>query len=1136
MAYLRRFFIVFIIFTSLIAGFFNFSQVSAQTPRPQPTQSQAECYSQCGFYKFYWKGDFCYDMVQLNCTESFNLKDVVSMVKSIRKSFLTGKLKQIVDVTPIFKAWLICKPLIEDCIVPQLDDCASYCQTNTVGYAPNLSVGSDWGSFHGLFYSDERKTLNMKVINNGLGYASDIGVTMSYGYTANQDGTGMTGSVYLSETIPELLFLGSRQAAPKGVGDIVTDFLIDESNFASYLQGFKSDADNYYIPPGWEKTISFSAPEGKLTRIILNVDPNQDIVESNENDNTYILDIDKRPTPARFEITNIEVIRQGNTLTDYMVKITVENTGDLEGSATLSFIEGGDAGGNPEGSVSKSVGSHATTVFEVNKSVDVTNGYWTCVKAKIFTAIVKDDSGASTRRQFEIPLYAGHISGRVTDMKGKSVAGATVTASTGQTTTTSSYGFYHLNGFTNLGEINLTFSHKNYTGKVTKPVTFTFDKDTAKPWSCDIKGLNQTSVDAVLRDTPLKLTVKLKSSTGILLDGQVILSGGAGSFTYEVPGEKLIEEMEPGQFRVTAGAPSYITKEIQTVLTPPEQTLEIVLEKLNGRETDEGLLIINPVKIWEKNIDTGIINTLAGAKNGKLLVVNTADSSNKSGGINSWTGKLTFINPVDGMIIRSAPVPFNVGQSRAAIDASYDGRTVGFTYSIQDSEVKTKSHTFVKAFNAIGNELGTLDLGVSRSVMMEVSPDGYYLYPHQLINASLYQYTRKEIEGVGDGRDHQSYMANQTLHFLRNNKIIAGCKEGQCVININDTVNRVLGKVDKVARLIDSNNDGSAIVIRTDDTIKLFGSPGWEKELPGNPHFESAGITPGSEYVIATTGGNGSEKLKIFDRSGVDITPDFDYKNVRLVEANDRGMFFSVVRSNKITYYQIGKYTTEYNPPEEIQEEETVTSDLEQYSGGEFKPLNPKSWDQLDLYGGLLRAKKRLTLKTSWGSMTVGEGTIFAKNHLSQPMLFWGSMEIDAETPQIVLVFKFKEYDVSKFNFVLNLYRGDQPLEGGYVTVTNLHTRYEIKAGKRGVLVLVNNGSVSVETGENKIEVKQGQLAQINENDIKVGANWIQYTGWVITIFLIAGCLLIFWKIKSKVIRLLKLLIKQIKEFKREKK
>jgi len=437
--------------------------------RAQTTQPAGLCYHQCGVYKFYWKGDFCYDLVQQNCTESFNLKSVVSMVKSIRSSFLTGKLKEIVDVAPIFKAWLICKPIIEDCIVPQLDACKTICEQSPTFYAPNLTVGGYWSDFHGLYYDDEKKTLSMRVMNNGLGYASDIGVQLSYGYTSNQDGSGMTGGTYLSETIPELLFLGSRQAAPKGVGDIVTDFLIDESNFSKYLQRFKSDADNYYIPPGWEKTIEISAPEGKLTRFILNVDYNQEIAESNEGDNTYILDIDKRPTPARFNFDKIEVVRNFNSITEYTVRATIRNTGDLQGDATVSFYEGNDpTGKQPLFTKTDRVYGKDATVFATTLTVDVSKLQSSCAYTKRFSATVKDENGVTQTSYFDIPLYAGHIFGLVKDLAGKPIKGATVKASTGQTATTSEGGYYHLTGIGVLGEITVTFSHPNYTGEVTK--------------------------------------------------------------------------------------------------------------------------------------------------------------------------------------------------------------------------------------------------------------------------------------------------------------------------------------------------------------------------------------------------------------------------------------------------------------------------------------------------------------------------------------------------------------------------------------------------------------------------------------------------------------------------------------------
>jgi len=1054
----------------------------------QSTQPAGLCYSQCGFYKFYWKGDFCYDLVQQNCTESFSLKDVVSMVKTIRSSFLTGKLKEVVDVTPIFKAWLICKPLIEDCIVPQLDACKTTCEQSPTFYAPNLSVGSDWGSFHGLYYDDEKKLLYLRVVNNGFGYASDIGVQLTYGYTANQDGSGMTGGTYLSETIPELLFLGSRQAAPKGVGDIVTDFLIDESNFSSFLQRFKSDADNYYIPPAWEKTIQISAPEGKLTRFILNVDYNQEITESSENDNTYILEIDKRPTPARFEFEKIEVIRIGDTLTDYQIKATVKNSGDLDGNALVSFYEGNQASGNPVYNQSERISGHDRTVFTAQLQVDVTEGSPSCARNKRFLATVKDENGAVRQAQFEIPLYAGYVAGRVTDSKGKPVKGAIVKASTGQSATTGESGFYHLSGIGVLGEVTLSFSHPDYTAITTKKTTISFEKDNTLLGACQIKGLGQYNVDAILKDQPLKLTVRLKSA-GNLINGRVLFTGGNGVFSYEIEGEKIIEEMEPGQFRVTAGAPGYITKEVRVVITPPEYTLEIELELLGGRENDDGLSLITPVKLWEKTIEKGITSVVAGAKNGKLLVVNINDSSNKSGGIESWAGKLSFINPLDGTIIKSATVPFNVGQSHVDLDASYDGRTVGFTYSIIPPEEKTRFETFVKVFNASGNEFGTTSLGKSRAVMSEVSPDGYYFYPHQLMNSNLYKYTRKEIEGIGDGRDFQSYLTSEDLHFLRNNNFVAGCKgQGgqQCIVSISDQTVKTLGEVDGGSRVIDSSTDGQTIAIRNYKKVYYFSGNSWNRELESDPGFESVAVTPGGEYVIVAKGSSGSNSLVIFDKNGKEVTPKFDYKNVRYVEANDRGIFFASVVLNKISYYQIGKYGNDYNPPEVSKTPgQTSFGGIQVYVDTQknFQDINYiLTWERM--YANVLyKTKDKITIATSWGKLILSAGTVFVKSESGEPMLLWGQAEVETATPITMVVFKNKLADPEKLRVTYDQYYQGTLSADKYVIIRNLHTRYSVKAQKGIVAINVSKGTVETSFNNQKINIDQGAKITVDEKN-----------------------------------------------------
>jgi hypothetical protein len=293
---MKKVFVLFILFLILLVLPKNSSAYQ---------QTEAICYSQCAAYKFVWRGDFCWDLFTNQCSISSKstLKNTIKLIKDTATAMATGKLMTIVDVSQVFKAWFICKPLIEDCIVPQLEDCANTCKNiSQTFYAPNLSVGNPYGSisYQNVYYDDERHELVFKVTNNG-GYAWDIDVTASWGHTRNRNKVVSDESTLFTEKIPELLMFGSRVGSPKTPGDYVTDFLIDQSNFSKFLSKYKSDADNYYVPPAWYKRVPFTAPDGEYTKVTFKVDQNNIIPEGSENDNVYILDIDKLPTPASFQ-------------------------------------------------------------------------------------------------------------------------------------------------------------------------------------------------------------------------------------------------------------------------------------------------------------------------------------------------------------------------------------------------------------------------------------------------------------------------------------------------------------------------------------------------------------------------------------------------------------------------------------------------------------------------------------------------------------------------------------------------------------------------------------------------------------------------------------------------------------------
>lgn len=461
---LKKYFVLFCFLSGMLFFPFLFP-VHAQTTTPAESNYQhLRCYAECAAYKFGWKGDFCWDTFQQVCT--INTKDALSnlkkLVKGIRDGFMTGKLTQIVDVSYVFKSWFSCKPLIEDCIAPQLQACETTCTANPTYYAANLSVGNPFYSLlHGLYYDESRHTVRMRVVNNGLGYAWNIPVVLRWGHTPNRDGKITSWQTWHETTIPELLFFGSRQATPKTLGDHVTDFLIDESNFSSFLSQFKSDADFVYIPPAWEKEVPFFPVQNELNRLELTVDPNATIPESSESDNTYILDIDDRPVPATFRITDASYTRHEGSLTEYTLRIRVKNEGEESGTATIRFAN--DTEASDMGTDSLVIDGGQTRDFIKEVTIDVSDGNSECSRLKKYDFTVTDEDGIATQGNLYVPYYAGMVSGRITDKKGKAVAGATVKLSTGVQTVTKESGYYLISGISTLGDIQVSVSHPSYT-------------------------------------------------------------------------------------------------------------------------------------------------------------------------------------------------------------------------------------------------------------------------------------------------------------------------------------------------------------------------------------------------------------------------------------------------------------------------------------------------------------------------------------------------------------------------------------------------------------------------------------------------------------------------------------------------
>jgi hypothetical protein len=278
-------------------------------------RDQAICYSQCAAYRFFWHGEFCFDLVSQYCSEKLTALNAISFIKNVYqlvRGTATDFYIGISDLTKVVRAWLICKPLIEDCVVPRLNECADICQSEPLYFAPDLDVGNPDSRFQGVYYDAQKGGLYFKVANSGLAYAWDIDVKATYNHTKDRDGEfDPANERQLFKTkIEHLIYLGARNGPPKSLGDKIGDFLIDEALNGQYLQSFKqwllsdfkSDSKNYSVPNLWIKDYPFTPKKEELNRITFTVDPDNKIQESNEDNNTFVLDIDLRPTPARLAI------------------------------------------------------------------------------------------------------------------------------------------------------------------------------------------------------------------------------------------------------------------------------------------------------------------------------------------------------------------------------------------------------------------------------------------------------------------------------------------------------------------------------------------------------------------------------------------------------------------------------------------------------------------------------------------------------------------------------------------------------------------------------------------------------------------------------------------------------------------
>jgi len=1133
------------------------------------TQQEALCYSQCAAYRFFWRGDFCFDVISQMCSDNLSAIKTVSFIKNAY-NLIRGKPGtfpvSIADLTKVTRAWLICKPLIEDCVVPVLDQCIDICRSEPLYFAPDLSVGSPDSNFWGVFFDAQAQKLYFKVADAGLGYAWDIDVKATYNHTKDRNGEfDPSEERQLFKTkIEHLIYLGARNGPPKSLGDRIGDFLIDEALNGQYLQefkrwllsDFKSDSNNYSIPNLWIKDYPFTPKSGELNRITFVVDPDNKIEEWNEYNNTFVLDIDLRPKPAALAIEDFYYQLKKGVINAFEVNFKVVNYGEQSTYTKIFIYEGEEEEyKNPIYDFSETIDGKETLPVYASIGVDPKNDdIKTCGSFKKYTLVVEDAEGKKLYHKFQLPIYAGEVHGLVKDLFGKPVVGAKVSASTGQETTTNELGYFNLVGIRSPGEniwisssgykVTITISHPDFSKVEEREVEFKMDYPV---YDCQDGYLLHT-MEVVLKDIDVNFKIIVyDKKTRQPLDNVYLVATNLEGAKEESRVEKIINgetplpEIQPGKYFFTLSKAGYKTIG-QTVNAVPEnprlgentQILRFYLEKLYGRESDEDLVIFEkPQLLWEKALKGEIFVTMRITKDGKTVVFYTSKNQPDS-------GKLYFLETLSGKEKKIVSTISNGGISRASIGVSYDGNTT--TLCSNDGKIfgDDRSRNWIKLFDSYGNLLGEKEFDNKIDTgLCEVSPDGYFIYPYFLMNKGFYEYTRFDTEGLLDydrpSTENVTFGSYAGTHFTRENNVF-GPGGGECDSSVG--IRSIFG--DKTIACFndvenplfsDSSTDSKSIIFVGLSKVYWFsdGQKIWEDEVQTRGNPLSVGITPGGEYVIYNFNSSScGRSVEIVKRDGMkEISiPDQDSRcrggeEVVYVAANDGGIFYASVYYDKLRLYHVGKYTSEYPPAEEVEDQlNTVITNLYKVEDGQYVDVPPTDFFELEtgkIY--YTRAEIHLNFGKAIGNLNIFPFTYFSVKDQDTLILLKGQLTVDFVSPVKIYAIKFDRFDLSLFKVKLEQFMSGSLPEEDYFLIKNVHTKFIVKNNINKINIAVENGEVEVVGKDISRRVKGSRQITIDKNNriketIFLGSNFYKICG-IIFVCIIAICAVLLFAFRN---------------------
>ncbi|NMB57092.1 hypothetical protein GYA19_04100, partial [Candidatus Beckwithbacteria bacterium] len=395
-------------------------------------------------------------------------------------------------------------------------------------------------------------------------------------------------------------------------------------------------------------------------------------------------------------------------------------------------------------------------------------------------------------------------------------------------------------------------------------------------------------------------------------------------------------------------------------------------------------------------------------------------------------------------------------------------------------------------------------------------------------NKGLYIYTRHDIEGIKDSKQSKGYSG--VVHFMTDNNLVAGCPKdgGLCKQSIYENVIINYGNYTSAYDEADSDQNAQNLAILTAEKVYFFigDNKAWEKDVLMRGDPLSVSVSPGGKYVIFSTeiSQEPYRIFKIFTDNNVDKTFTQPNKNedVVFVHANDKGLFYATKHNRTLKYYQIGSYTTEYNPasPAPSATPNSKTSALSYWSDGTWHQASQQSFNNL-VEGAIYLANQNITLDMGGanGSLFILKDTLFSVDNYQHPILLKGQMTADFASPQIVYALKFDRFDMQLFQSKLNLFRANRLNADEYFVVKNVHTKFRLTNLENNFNVAVDTGEVQVLNNKKTETITSGKQISIDkDNQVKESI----YLGWklyaiIAGVFaLISGVLLFVYR-KTKV-------------------